>query len=122
MAKNLEIAFLLDFYGSMLTEKQRNMIEYYYNDDLSLAEIADNEGITRQGVHDALKRAETQLLELEVRLGLAERFAQLQTGLEQIVQTAQVLADYNRQHDAVAEMDRCTVQILQLAEALREKT
>ena len=49
MAKNLEISFLLDFYGSMLTEKQRIMIEYYYNDDLSLAEIADNEGITRQG-------------------------------------------------------------------------
>ena len=49
MAKNLEISFLLDFYGSMLTEKQRIMIEYYYNDDLSLAEIADNEGITRPG-------------------------------------------------------------------------
>ena len=57
MAKNLEISFLLDFYGSMLTEKQRIMIEYYYNDDLSLAEIADNEGITRQGVRDSIKRA-----------------------------------------------------------------
>lgn len=65
MAKNLEISFLLDFYGSMLTEKQRIMIEYYYNDDLSLAEIADNEGITRQGVRDSIKRAEGQLLELE---------------------------------------------------------
>ena len=69
MAKNLEISFLLDFYGSMLTEKQRIMIEYYYNDDLSLAEIADNEGITRQGVRDSIKRAEGQLLELEERLG-----------------------------------------------------
>ena len=49
MAKNLEISFLLDFYGEMLTQKQREVIEYYYNDDLSLAEIADNEGITRQG-------------------------------------------------------------------------
>jgi len=54
VAKNLEISFLLDFYGSMLTEKQRIMIEYYYNDDLSLAEIADNEGITRQGVRDSI--------------------------------------------------------------------
>ena len=43
MAKNLEIALLLDFYGEMLTEKQREVIEYYYNDDLSLSEIADNE-------------------------------------------------------------------------------
>ena len=71
MAKNLEISFLLDFYGEMLTQKQREVIEYYYNDDLSLAEIADNEGITRQGVRDSIKRAEAQLLEMEERLGLA---------------------------------------------------
>ena len=49
MAKDLEISFLLDFYGDMLTEKQREVIEFYYNEDLSLSEIADNEGITRQG-------------------------------------------------------------------------
>ena len=48
MAKDLEISFLLDFYGDMLTEKQREVIEFYYNEDLSLSEIADNEGITRQ--------------------------------------------------------------------------
>ena len=51
MAKNLEISFLLDFYGEMLTQKQREVIEYYYNDDLSLAEIADNEGITLSLIH-----------------------------------------------------------------------
>ncbi len=50
MAKNLEISLLMDFYGEMLTEKQREVIDYYYNDDLSLGEIAANEGITRQGV------------------------------------------------------------------------
>ena len=50
MAKNLEISYLLDFYSEMLTQKQREVIEYYYNDDLSLSEIAMNEGITRQGV------------------------------------------------------------------------
>ena len=64
MAKDLKISFLLDFYGEMLTQKQREVIEYYYNDDLSLAEIADNEGITRQGVRDSIKRAEAQLLEM----------------------------------------------------------
>ena len=58
MAKNLEIAVLLDLYGDMLTEKQRDFLGYYYNDDLSLSEIAENEGITRQGVRDAIKRAE----------------------------------------------------------------
>ena len=55
MAKNLEVSFLLDFYGEMLTEKQREAVELYYFEDLSLAEIADNQGISRQGVRDALK-------------------------------------------------------------------
>ncbi len=77
MAKDLEISFLLDFYGDMLTEKQREVIEFYYNEDLSLSEIADNEGITRQGVRDSIKRAEAQLLDMEQRLGLAKRFRQI---------------------------------------------
>ena len=68
MGKNLEIALLLDFYGEMLTEKQRDMVHYYYNDDLSLAEIAENEGITRQGVRDSIKRAEAQMLEIVKQL------------------------------------------------------
>ena len=54
VAKNLEIIMLLDFYGDMLTEKQRDFLGYYYNDDLSLSEIAENEGITRQGVRDSI--------------------------------------------------------------------
>ena len=65
MAKNLEISFLLDFYGDMLTDKQRDVVELYYNEDLSLAEIAAHSGITRQGVRDSIKRAEGQLLEYE---------------------------------------------------------
>ena len=48
MEKNLNVSILLDFYGAMLTEKQREAVEYYYNDDLSLSEIADNQGISRQ--------------------------------------------------------------------------
>ena len=50
MAKNLEVSFLLDFYGEMLTQKQHDFLVYYYDEDLSLSEIAENEGITRQGV------------------------------------------------------------------------
>ena len=84
MAKDLEISFLLDFYGDMLTEKQREVIEFYYNEDLSLSEIADNEGITRQGVRDSIKRAEAQLLDMEQCLGLAKRFREMRSGLEQI--------------------------------------
>ena len=71
MAKDLRISFLLDFYGDMLTDTQREVVDAYYNEDLSLAEIAQDRDITRQGVRDAIKRAEQQLLEMEERLGLA---------------------------------------------------
>ena len=78
MAKNLEISLLLDFYGDVLTEKQRDVMEQYYNDDLSLAEIADNFGITRQGVRDSIKRGEGIILELEEKVGFAKRYRAVQ--------------------------------------------
>ncbi|MEG0396344.1 MAG: sigma factor-like helix-turn-helix DNA-binding protein, partial [Oscillospiraceae bacterium] len=65
MAKNLDISFLLDFYGDVLTDKQREVMQQYYNDDLSLSEIAENFSITRQGVRDSIKRGEGTILELE---------------------------------------------------------
>ena len=63
------MALLLDFYGGLLTERQREICEYYYNEDLSHTEIAANTGITRQGVRDGLHKAETILLEAEESLG-----------------------------------------------------
>ena len=71
MAKKWEVSYLLDFYGDVLTEKQRDVMVQYYNDDYSLAEIAENFGITRQGVRDAIKRGEATLLELEEKIGFA---------------------------------------------------
>ena len=95
MAKNLEISLLLDFYGDMLTEKQRDVVELYYNEDLSLSEIAAHSGITRQGVRDSIKRAESVLLDLEERLGLARKFRQIQDGLDQIIRNAKQNGDYS---------------------------
>ena len=77
MAKNLEISYLLDFYGEMLTEKQRDMMEQYYNDDLSLSEIADGENISRQGVRHIIKKGEEQLEFFELKLGLAAHYDEL---------------------------------------------
>lgn len=77
MTKNLYISALLDVYGDFLGEKARTLTEYYYNDDLSLAEIAENEGITRQGVRDQIKRAEAQLLSLEEKCGYCKKFSRL---------------------------------------------
>ncbi len=71
MPKDLAVSGLLDVYGGLLPEKQRLLCELYYNEDLSLAEISENEGITRQGARDAIKRAESQLKLFEEKLGMA---------------------------------------------------
>jgi len=71
--KNLNISYLLDVYGPVLTEKQRDVIDLYYSEDLSLAEIAEICGITRQGVRDSIKRGEAVMTDLEEKLGFAKR-------------------------------------------------
>ena len=116
MAKDMQISFLLDFYGDMLTEKQREVIEYYYNDDLSLSEIAENEGITRQGVRDAIKRAESQLLEMESRLGFARRFRETRDGLEQIREAAGRIRDCNDHTSCAREIDENAKRILEIVQ------
>ena len=70
--KNLKMTYLLDFYGDVLDDHVRGVMEAYYNDDLSLAEIAGDEGISRQGIRHLIKRGEEQLIFLEDRLGLAD--------------------------------------------------
>ncbi len=77
MIKNLYISALLDVYGNFLNDKAKALTECYYNEDLSLSEIAENEGITRQGVRDQIKRAESQLLELEEKCGYCKKFLDL---------------------------------------------
>ena len=69
--KNLRLAYLLDFYGDVLDDHTRAVMKAYYDDDLSLAEVAEGIGISRQGVRHVIKRGEEQLLFLEDRLGLA---------------------------------------------------
>ena len=83
--KDLQIGFLLDFYGEVLSERKRTVLDYYYNDDLSLAEIAEEIGISRQGVRDLIKKAEEELRFFEEKLGLAERFRTTQTRAEALL-------------------------------------
>ncbi len=82
MAKDLSISVLLDFYGPFLSEKQRNLLHHYYNEDLSLTEIAENEQITRQGVRDLIKRGEAQLKKYEQECGWCQNVLSLQAVLE----------------------------------------
>ncbi|MBQ2846757.1 MAG: DNA-binding protein [Clostridia bacterium] len=114
------MAVLIDFYGEMLTAKQRDFLEYYYNDDLSLSEIAENEGITRQGVRDAIKRAETQLLEMENRLGVAKRFDDMRRSLNDIIEYSNQISEYNLRHSISKEINDYSVRIKAAAMALLE--
>ena len=120
MAKNLEIALLFDFYGDMLTEKQRAVVELYYDNDLSLSEIAENEGITRQGVRDSIKRAEAQLLEMEDRLHLASRFRQMREGIAAIRRTAGEIRELNDRFGYSRDIEEKAKQIAVLSDRLAE--
>ena len=84
MMKDMSISLLLDFYGNLLNENQLSMMEDYYGEDLSLSEIAENSGITRQGVHDKIRRGATELKSYEERLGLLERFLDITTAANKL--------------------------------------
>ena len=77
-------SMLLDFYGELLTDKQRECYDLHVNEDLSLSEIAEQSGISRQGVWDNIRRAEASLREMEEKTGLIRRFRQLRQGLESL--------------------------------------
>lgn len=93
MAKNLSMILLYDFYKPMLTGKQADMMDLYYNEDLSLAEISEHTGITRQGVRDSIKRAEHVLEQTEERLGLVERYRKVSSIKAAMLEETEKLAE-----------------------------
>lgn len=82
------MAMLFDFYGDLLTERQKEFYDLYYNEDLSLAEIAENYGISRQGVRDVIVRAEAAMTEIEDKTHLIRRFYQMQKEITAIEEAA----------------------------------
>ncbi len=121
LAKNLEISYLLDFYGDVLTQKQREVLEQYYNDDLSLAEIADNFGITRQGVRDSIKRGESTILELEQKIGFAARYRQMRRQMARLEELAREIKFCNSgNYSQNEEIDRAAGEMLDILGALSE--
>lgn len=83
--KDLKIGYLLDFYGDVLSDRKRTVLNFYYNDDCSLGEIADEIGISRQGVRELIKKAEEELLFYEEKLHLASRFRETQKAAEELI-------------------------------------
>lgn len=88
------MSLLLDYYGSLLTEKQRNAFDLYYNQDLSLAEIAEQEGISRQGVHDTINRTEAALLQMEQAIGCIDRAENIRKAMDMIRVCAEALSSH----------------------------
>ena len=82
--KDMKVAYLLDFYGSLLSDKQREILEMYYQEDMSLAEIASVADMTRQGVHDNIRRGEKEIISLEEKLKLKDRFLAISESLDKI--------------------------------------
>ena len=85
------MAMLFDFYGDLLTERQREFYDLYYNEDLSLAEIAENYGISRQGVRDVIVRAEAAMSEIEEKTHIIRRFHQSKAAIAAIDAAADAL-------------------------------
>lgn len=106
--KNLKLACLLDFYGEVLSERKQSVLSLYYNEDLSLAEIAEEIGISRQGVRDLIKKAEEELLFLEEKLGLEKK---LNEALSQSDIIFKLIEKENASDALVTEM-QTLVQIL----------
>ena len=85
MDETLKNTMLFDFYGEMLTEKQKEYYDLYYNEDLSLSEIAESAGISKQGVYDIVIRAEKTLLKIEEKTGIIQKWVEARSLLEQTV-------------------------------------
>lgn len=109
----LEMTLLLDYYGDLLTEKQRTCFDLYYNQDLSLGEIAEEAGISRQGVHDSLARAEAVLTAMEEKTGCIARAR----AVEQAVQTICLAAEQLREVPGAEELAQV---ILKAAQEMKE--
>lgn len=99
MEKNVEVSLLLDFYGELLKPSCKQAVDLYYNEDLSLSEIADQMGITRQGVRDNIKRSEVQLFEFEEKLALLKRFVHLEKGLDNIANLSRQITEISDDKD-----------------------
>ena len=103
--KDMRISYLLDFYGELLDEHILGAMRSYYNDDLSLAEVARTVGISRQGIRHLIKKGEEQLVLFEERLGLAERYTELSRAADELSEIAKKLSD---KQDTITEAKQLT--------------
>ena len=87
--KNMKFPLLLDIYGSLLSDRKLEILDYYYNEDYSLAEISELTGISRQGVRDSIKKSEEELFSLDEKLCLSEKNKRISTAASELRQIAE---------------------------------
>ena len=114
------MSMLFDFYGELLTDKQKKLFNLYYNEDMSLTELSEIAGITRQVVRDSIVRAETALRDTEDRLGLVKRYANIQRQTEEIARAASAIVAANAAGPRSREIAKQADLILQTAAKLSE--
>ena len=114
------MALLYDFYGDVLTPRQKEFYDLYYNEDLSLAEIAENNGITRQGVRDVIVRAEAILTDLEDKTGLIKRFHAMRKQLQEVEAAAEDILVRNTRYED-PELEAQARKILDLAQQMEKE-
>ena len=114
--KDMKYSLLLDFYGDILSDRRRELIELYYNEDLSLAEIAEPLNISRQGVRDSIKRGEKQLLDLENTLGLAKRFKEIE---KDVVLVQEMFSDVKDYINTYIHSEKLSGAVEEIAEKIR---
>ena len=103
LRKKVDLAFLSAFYGGLLTDKQRQVLSLHCEEDLSLGEIAEEVGISRQAVHETITRAASRLNEMESSLGMAARFRRMESGLEEALSLLRN-QDYARAEKVLTEL------------------
>ncbi len=112
METKVELAYLYDFYGELLNEHQREVYEAYVLNDLSLGEIAAEEGISRQGVHDIVKRTTRKLMEYEKKLHLVEKFMHIRDDVAEIHKKATAFKE-SRDNELLDDIENISNRILE---------
>ena len=116
MDKTLEMSLLFDFFGDLLTDKQKECFDLYYGSDLSLSEIAEISGISRQGVRDMLVRTEAALREVEEKTGVVARFRRLQGKVASLEKEVGVLLSSELTEEARAAAEKLSSGLAELLE------
>ncbi|HIY06809.1 MAG TPA: YlxM family DNA-binding protein [Candidatus Evtepia faecigallinarum] len=115
------MAMLYDFYGDLLTPRQKEFYDLYYNDDLSLAEIAENYGITRQGVRDIIVRAEKALEDIEEKTGLIQRYHRTRSAVAALHQQKARLEELNQTRFGDQELAEIAAQLQEAIDQLERE-